>query len=688
MPVRAENIRNIALVGHAGCGTTSLTEAMAVATGARGRAGRIEDGSTLMDTDPEEIARGTSLSLGVADLDWTPDSGERHLLTLLDAPGTPDFAGAMDAALAVADVALIVVSAVDGVQPGTVAAWRRAAELDLPVMAVVTKEDKARAHFTDVLAQLRDLVNGSGVAVLPLEMPLGEEENLHGIADILTETGVVYDSQGHHTEPIPDDLASAEHLLHEEVAEEIVSHDDEQLERYLDGDEPGATELERTLRAEVLARQAMPLLVTSAYENVGIEELLNYLCELAPGPLDRPARILVGVTADGDASDAVLTDLPADPDGELVLQVFRTLTDPYVGLVSYLKVLSGTLGTSANLSNATTGETERLHAPFRLRGTEHLPTNGAVAGQIVGAAKLTGSPTGSLLVSKPAPVRPYLPSPRAAGYGVALVPETPSDEEKLSAALARLILADPTLEVEQTAGQTVLRGLGDQHVAVALERMARLLGVHVSTEPVAVGYTETIATSVEAEGRLKKQSGGHGQFAVVQLRVSPMPRGGGVEFVDSVVGGSVPRQFIPAVERGVHDAMVQGGPAGHRVVDLRVELLEGKAHSVDSSEMAFRTAGALGVKAALESAGTIVLEPMTSLQVRVPLESQGEVLGDIASRRGQVMGTAMSEDGSDVIVTARVPQRSLDRYLMDLRAMTHGRGEVTAQPDGFDEAHG
>lgn len=693
MPVRnldPASIRNVAVAGHSGSGGTTLVEAMLVAAGARTRAGRVEDGTTVCDHDPEEIARGVTLTLAVADLEWTPQGGEQTHLTLLDTPGSPDFAGSLDAALAVADVLLLTVSAVDGVQPGTIATWRRAAELDLPVIAVVTKEHKHRASFHRCVDELRSLV-GDRVAVLPLELPLGEEEAFHGVADVLANTAWVYDADGPHphTEPMPADVADEEASAHEELAEEIVSHDDAQLERYLDGDEPTAAELRTTLRAEILARRAVPVLIASGVTGVGVEEVLDFLCELGPSPATRPARVVVG-SGDVDEGGAVVETVEADPDGEVVLQVFRTLTDPYVGQISYLRVLSGRLDGAAQLVNATTGSAERVHLPFRLLGAEHLPTEGAVAGQIVGVAKLSGSPTGSLLLPATSPltrahVRPLLPRPRTPGYGVALVAERSSDEEKLPGALARLVQADPSLVVEQVGSQTVLRGLGDQHVAVAVERMARLLGVVVTTEPVAVAYGETIARTTTAEGRLKKQSGGHGQFAVVQLTVSPLPRGSGLEFVDSVVGGAVPRQFIPAVERGVRDAMGHGGPRGHRVVDLRVELTDGRAHAVDSSEMAFRTAGSLGVRAALEEAGTVLLEPMVALTVRVPMDAQGDVLGDLATRRGQVTGTSMSEDSTEAVVTARVPAGEVERYLMDLRALTHGLGSMEHVPDGYEE---
>lgn len=685
-PVRPARIRNVALVGHAGAGTTTLAEAMLVAAGVKNRLGRVEDGSTVCDSDPEEIARGGSVSLAVADLEWTPPGGERHRITLLDAPGSPDFAGMADAALSVADVVLLCVSAVDGVQPGTRAMWRRAAELELPVIAVVTKEEVRRADFHTVMEELTALAEASGLVAVPLELPVGEAEKLAGLTDVLSNDGMVHDAEGHPSGHVPSDVGYEQEALHEQIAEEIVSHDDVQLARYLDGDVPDAQQLGATLRRAVVTREAMPILLTAATEGVGIEELLTYLCALAPSPVDRPARIILGEGSVADGG-AVVQEIPADPDGELVLQVFRTLTDPYVGVISYVRVLSGTLEGTESLINSVTGASERVHAPFGIVGMKHVPTTAAVAGDIVGFAKLSDSPTGSLLAAQRVRARPLLPEPREAGYSVSLVPERPSDEERLPGALARLVAADPTLQVEHVAGQTVLRGLGDQHLAVAVERMARLLGVRVSTEPVAVSCSETIARRVEATGRLKKQSGGHGQFAVVRLRVSPLPRGAGLEFVDSVVGGSVPRQFIPAVERGVRDAMEHGGPLGHPVVDLRVELTEGKAHSVDSSEMAFRTAGALGLKAALEEAGTVLLEPISALTVRAPLDAQGDVMGDIAQRRGQVTGTSMSQDGTEIIVTARVPQSELGRYLMDLRALTRGMGEMSTRPAGFEEVH-
>lgn len=677
------SVRNVALVGHGGSGKTTLAEALLLRTGAVPRAGRVEDGSTVCDHEPEEVARGSSVALGVADLDWTCSQGCAHRVTLLDTPGAPDFAGAVDAALSVADLAVVVVSAVDGVQSGTEAAWRRCDEAGIPRLVVVSQEDRARADFHRVLDQVRDLARRTGhdpAGVVPLELPLGEEQALHGVADVLSDRGLDYGPDGRHRDcDLPADVADEEHRLHDEVTEEIVSHDDEQLERYLSGDEPGAVDLERTLAREVLTGGAVPVLVVSATTGVGIDRLADLVCEIGPAPADRPAHLRVGPAGD----DAAAADLPADPDGETVLHVFRTVADPFVGQVSVFKVLSGTVRAGDRLVSSATGTEERVHGLFRLRGREHLPVEAVPAGSIAAVAKLAGAPTGALLASSAQPVRPAALPARAPVLAVALVPVSQADDDKLSAALTRLAAEDATLHVDRTAHQTVLRGLGDAHLSVAVDRLARVFGVHVTTEPVRIAYRETIAGEAEAEGRLKKQSGGHGQFAVVQLRLRPLPPGSGFAFVDSVVGGSVPRSYLPAVERGAAEALAAGGPLGHPVVDVQVEVYDGKAHAVDSSDMAFRTATAAGVRAALASVGTVLLEPVLHVTVVVPPAVQGDVLGDLSGRRGRITATATTDDGR-VRIEAQVPEAELARYALDLRSLSGGHGELRFAPGTYE----
>lgn len=670
--------RNVALVGHSGSGKTTLAEAFLHRAGAIPRAGSVAEGTTVCDHEPEEVARGISVGLGVAHLDWRAPDGTTYQVTLLDTPGSPDFAGCVDAALAVADLAVVVVSAVDGVQAGTLEVWRRCDEAGIPRLVVVSQEDRARASFRTVLGALRETLDAPFV---PLELPLGEEQSLHGVADVLTERAREYDGDGKgHEDDVPADVRDEEHALHDEVVEEIVTHDDDQLEAYLAGDEPGAADLERTLAHEVLTSEAVPVLLASAVTGVGVDRVLDLVCELGPSPADRPAVV---VLPDGSGADAATSEVVADPAGDALLHVFRTVVDPFVGQVSVFKVLSGTVATGDRLVSTTTGAEDRVHALFRLRGREHVAVERVVAGDVAAVAKLSAAATGTLLAGRRTPVAaPDLPA-RPPVYALALRPVSQSDDDKLSAALARLRVEDPTLHVDLNGSQAVLGGLGDTHLAVAVERLERSFGVRVTTEPVQVAYRETITRAVEVEGRVKKQSGGHGQFAVVQLRVSPLPRGEGFAFVSSVVGGSVPRQYLPAVERGAREAMEHGGPHGYPVVDLRVEVLDGKAHSVDSSDMAFRTAGGLGVREALAAAGTVVLEPVSAVSVTVPPDAQGDVMGDLSARRGHITATDSLPDGR-VRVDALVPEAELTRYVLDLRSLTGGRGSFTAVPDRYE----
>jgi len=670
-------IRNVALVGHSGAGKTTLAEALLHRAGVVARLGRVEEGSTVCDTEPEEIKRGISLSPALAPFPWRASDGHDYTINLIDTPGYADFAGGVDAALSVADLALVVVSAVDGVEVGTEIVWRQCAELGIPRVIVLTKEDKPRADFHRVLDQMRETF---GAGLVPLELPIGEEEVFRGVADILSDEGFEYAVDGtHHQATLPDDVAEEEQRLHDEVAEEIVSGDDEQLERYLSGEVPSAAELETALVHEVRDCAEFPVLVASALTGVGVDRLADYLCELTPSPADRPTTVHVG-EPDGPESEVV-----ADPQGDPLLYVFRTVADPFVGQVSLFKVLSGTVANEDRLVNAVTGTEERLHGLFRLRGKEHLPVDRLVAGDLGAIAKLAGSPTGSTLAKRGMTVHVTGPAPRPTPYALALKPLTQADDDKLSSALQRLVGEDPSLVIDRAAdsGQTILRGTGDTHIAVALERLARKFGVNVVTEDVQIAYRETITKTAEAEGKLKKQSGGHGQYAVCQLRVSPAGRGEGSAFVDSIVGGAIPRNYIPAVEKGVFEAMSSGGVHGFPVVDVKVECYDGKYHPVDSSEMAFRTAASMGLREAMAKAGPVVLEPVSLITVQVPSTLQGDVMGDLSSRRGRIAGTTALPDGSSEI-QAMVPEAEVQRYVLDLRSLTGGRGTFTAVHDHYD----
>jgi elongation factor G len=662
-------VRNVALVGHGGAGKTTLTEALLHHAGGINRMGRVEDGTTVSDFEPEEVKRGLSLSLSLAVVELG-----QHKLNLLDTPGYADFVGDAAAALRVADLAVFVVSAIEGVEVQTEVLWRMAADLGLPRMVFINKLDRERASFERTLESLRSSL-GAGVA--PLELPIGEEAAFRGIADLLTDTAFLYDGGSRSTGEIPDDMADAEATVHDALVEGIVVADDDLLERYLEGEVPSVEELERCLAHGVAEGSVFPVVCGSATTGIGIDRLADLICEIGPSPADRPP---VPVQA-GDE----LVEVACDPDGDCLAFVFDTVADPYVGHVSLFKVLSGTLRPDDHLVNSRTGNDERLHNLFTLRGKEHLDVKEVPAGDIAAVAKLTTTATGDTLAPRSTPVVVEPLSPPEPVLSTAIKPRSQADEDKLAGALHRLVEEDPALRVrrDDETHQTLLSGLGETHLAVSLERLARKFGVDVDTEPVRVPFRETITAEADAEGKYKKQSGGHGQFGVAHIRVEPLDRGAGFEFVDRIVGGAIPRQFIPAVEKGVAEAMAAGGVHGYPVVDVRVTCDDGKYHAVDSSEMSFKMAGSLGFKEALGKAAPVLLEPVSLLEVEVPEQLQGDVMGDLNARRGRVQGTEAVGGGFQRI-TALVPTSELLRYAIDLRSLTGGRGRFTATHDHYD----
>jgi elongation factor G len=664
-----QQIRNVALIGHSGVGKTTLAEAMLHRAGVINRPGSIEQGTTALDREPEEIQRKSTVSTGIASFGWTTAAGQSHWINLLDTPGNLDFECELDAALSVADLAVIVVSATEGIEAGTHEAWGKCAALGLPRMVFVSREDKHRANFERVVADLASTF-GSGFATI--ELPLGEEADFHGVADVLSEQAHEYESDGrHHVEPLPGDIVDHEHEVHERIVEEIVSGDDAQLERYLDGEVPTLLDLEHTLAAEVLACSEFPVLVGSGTTGVGVDRLIEYICELGPAPDARPRIVQAGDQ---------MVEIGCDASGDPLAFVFKTLSDQYVGQVSIFKVLSGTLRPDIVLRDVRTSVDERLHTLLRLCGSEQTPASSLVAGDIGAVTKLAAASTGTTLAPAAQPVV-VPPSPmQPAHLAIALVPVTQSDDDKLSEALHRLVLEDPSLTIDYDAlsRRTVLRGIGDAHLAVAVSRLERKFGVRVATEPVRIEYRRTISRQAEVEGRVKKQSGGHGQFAVVNLRVLPLERGQGFEFVDAIVGGAIPKNYVAAVRQGIDEAMATGGQLAIPIVDVKVECIDGKTHSVDSSEMAFRTAAAIGFAQAIDSAGPVLLEPVSTLRLRIPSEAQGDVLGDLSARRGRIVSSHAGEDGIHQI-EAEVPTVELQRYPTELKAMTAGRGRLTIE---------
>ncbi len=682
MPHDPTAIRNVALVGHHGAGKTTLAEALLAATGAIARRGSVEKGSTVMDFEPEEASRQLSISTSLA-----PFTVNGVKVNLLDTPGYADFAGEMVTALANVDLAVLVVSATDGVQAQTHDAWRAAARLGVPRVIVINKLDRERADFDRTLGEIRDAF-GAGVA--PVELPIGHETDFHGVIDLLGDTATHYDTPAAgapvdgtvppagHEGPIPDDLVDQEHTVHEQLVEGIVVGDDDLMERYLNGETLDYAELEKSLAGGVASASVFPVLCCSAASGVGVDRLARLVEELCPSPQSRPPVLATAGTE--------TVEIPSDPAGQTVLTVTKTYNDSHTGKMSLCKVLSGTLQPDAVLVNTRSREEERLHALQSIAGHATAPATSVAAGDFVAVPRLNGTRTGDTLAPKGQPIAvppPELPVP---ALQVAVKPATRADDDKLMSALQRLCDEDPSLTVtrDDETHQTILGVNGEVHLAVALERLDRKCNVHVEREDLRIPYRETITKPAQAEGKHKKQSGGHGQFGVAHLRLEPLPRGEGFAFRDEVVGGAIPRQYIPAVEKGVIETFSQGGVFGYPVVDIAVTVDDGKAHSVDSNEVSFKMAAALAVKAAMAEAGPIVLEPISRLEVTIPDECQGDVMGDLSSRRARIVGTDQADTAGHQTVTATVPTAEITRYAVDLRALTGGRGSFTAVHDHYD----
>jgi len=659
-------IRNVVLIGHGGTGKTTLTESLLLLTGVIARKGRVEDGTTVSDFEPEEVKRHISVSMAIAPITW-----DDHKVNLVDTPGFVDFIGEVELALDVADLAVVVVSAVEGVEVQTEAVWRLAADRGVPRIVFVNKLDRERADYARALEGLRQTF-GAGIA--SLQLPVGAEADFHGLVDLLADEAISYSGGKSATGSVPADLVERAGGLRDNLVEGIVVADDGLMERYLEGDIPAPAELARALAVGVSAGTVFPVVCGSALQGVGLDRLLDLVCAIPP-------QRRVHARA-GDQSIEVPDDAAAQP----LARVFKTIVDPFVGRISLLQIVSGTLRPDVVLVNARTRSDERLHVLEQMRGKEAAPVSEAVAGDIVAIPKLAETRTGDTLAPKSSPVTVEFGSVTPPAFSIAVKPRTAGDEDRMMTGLHRLQEEDPSFAVrrDDETHQTVLSGMGETHLQVICERLHRKFSVDLETEDLRIPYREAISKTAEAEGRHKKQSGGHGQFGVVHLRIEPLERGSGFEFVDKIVGGAIPRQFIPAVEKGVRRAMNQGGIFGYPVVDTRVICDDGKFHTVDSSEASFEMAGALGFALAFEQAGPVVLEPIDRVEVYCPARYQGDVLGDLNSRRGRVLSSASDADGAQTIV-ALCPASELGHYAADLRSLTGGRGRFSVTFDHYAE---
>jgi len=664
-----DRIRNVAVVGHGGSGKTTLVESLLHAVGATTRLGKVDDATSILDTDPEEQKRRITINLAIAS--FAHDGAK---INLLDSPGFLDFAGDQHAALRVADAALVLVDASAGVQVGTQLVWDELEKDKTPRVVVIGRLDRENADFDQVLEQLREAY---GIRVVPLHVPIGEHQNISATIDLLH--GQVLKGPKDPIGEIDADQSKAIGQYRQQLVEAIVETNEDLLTRYLDGKELAYDELRDALHAAVREGSVIPVVACSSSKNVGYTALLNTIREMLPSPAE--VGSVIGQNASGKE-----TARKVDPSEKFSAFVFKTLADPFVGKLSYVRVYSGTLRHNSQVFDATKGETERVGQIFFLRGKEQDAADEVGAGDICAIPKLTATSTNATLADKDAPIQ-YAPIEfPAPSFSVAIEPASKADLDKMSTALHKLIDEDPSLHVrrDDATHETILSASGESGVEVAVHRLKEKFGVQVEMRTPRVPYRESIRAKAQAQGRYKRQTGGHGQFGDTWIEIEPLAPGSGVVFETRIVGGSVPRNFWPAVEKGIREQAEKGVLAGYPLSDFKAVLYDGSFHQVDSSEMSFKIAGSLGLQNCVKEAQPYLLEPIMEVEVIVPDEQMGDVLGDLNTRRGRVLGMESAGAGHQRI-RAHVPQAEIFRYSTDLRSMTGGRGVFTAKLLGYEE---
>jgi elongation factor G len=669
---KVEALRNVALAGHGGAGKTYLTEALLYVSGGVERMGRPDEGTATTDFDPDETRRGMSINAALAPCEW-----REHKINLIDTPGYLDFVGEVEGALRVADAALIVVAGPSGVEVGTETAWGLAEDRKLPRLVFVNKMERENADFDRVLESLR---GAFGKAIVPLQVPIGAEDRFEGVVDVVHNVAFTGTGRDAKQGAVPGNLEARVQEYREQLMEVAAESDDDLITKYLDGEPLTDDELVRGLIASVKNGTAVPVLCGSASKGIGIQPLLDALIQYAPSPVEAPAAV-----GQNPQSKAEETRKASDAE-PLAALVFKTLSDPYVGKLTYFRVYSGVLKSDSHAWNATKEHDERIGQLFTVRGKKQEAAAEIGAGDIGAVAKLQVTGTSDTLTDRAKPIvlsRIEFPAPT---FSAAIVAKTKADEDKLGPALGRMTEEDPTFKFHRDVetGQTVISGMGEAHLDIVVDRLKRKFGVDVNVEELKIPYRETIQSSVKVQGRHKKQTGGRGQFGDCWVEFQPLPRGGGFEFQNAIVGGAIPRQYIPAVEKGIQEAMEQGVLAGFPTVDIKAICYDGSYHDVDSSEMAFKLAGALAFRTGAQKANPVLLEPMVNVEVTVPEQYMGDVVGDMNTKRGRILGME-SVGGNKRVVKATAPLSEMARYAIDLRSIARGRGSFTMEPSHYEE---
>lgn len=661
-------LRNVVLVSHGGAGKTSLSEAMLYNSGATTRLGRVDEGTTVSDFDPEEVRRKFSVNTSILPCEWN-----EHKLNVLDTPGYMDFLGEVKAAIRVADGAVVVVEAAAGVEVGTELDWSYLDEHRLPRLVFVNKMERENANWQQVLEQLRLKFDSTFV---PVQLPIGAQASFAGYVDLI-EMKAYLGTEGKPAD-VPAELADQAAELRQSMMETAAEADDELVMKYLEGQELTAEEIRRGLAAAARAGRIVPVLCGSALQNVGVKALMDAIVAYLPDPMMRP--VVAKNLATGQ--EETLEPGPAQP---LAALVFKTTADPFVGKLTYFRVYSGSIHSDSRAYNSGRGAEERIGQLYMIRGKEQIPVEEVRTGDIGAVAKLQVTNTGDTLGDRGHPlVLPGIEFPEPV-FSAAVFPKTKTDLDKMGPGLTRLTEEDPTLRVHRDpdTNETILSGMGESHIEIATRRLQAKFGVEITTDVPKIPYRETITKVASAQGRHKKQTGGRGQFGDVFVRFEPLPRGTGFEFVDEVFGGAVPKNFIPAVEKGLREALEKGVVAGYPTVDIRAALYDGSYHPVDSSEIAFKLAAHLAFEKGVAEAGPVLLEPVMDVTIIVPEQFMGDILGDLNTRRARVMG--MEQDRGKSVVTAQAPLAEMQRYATSLRAMTQGRGLFSMKFSHYEE---
>lgn len=668
----SKSLQSIAVIGHGGTGKTSLCEAITYVVGKSDRLGRVDDGSSSLDYEPEEQKRHISISSAVTFVEW-----EKRKITAIDTPGDSNFAHDIQNCLQNVDNALVVVDAVGGVEFQTEVVWEYTQDFKLPKLIMINRMDRERADFYKALDSIKKRL---GAKVTPIFLPIGNADNFSGIVDLLEMKALFFDAKGN-PKPgeIPDDLRDRCAEYRATMMEDIAECDEQLMDSYLNDGELSLEDIATGLKKGIASASLTPLICGSALKLIGITTLLNFIASYLPSPVERGA-ISGTVPATGNREDREPSE-----NAPFSARVFKTIADPYAGRLTLFRIYSGTLTSDTSVLNSTRKTNERIGNVFYLEGKVQKPAEILVAGDIAAVAKLKDTATGDTLCSEKAPIIFDKITPAHAIMSFAIEPKSRGDEEKIVSSIHRLMEEDPSLlfHRDPLTKEMILSGMGQVHIEVTVEKMKRKFGVEVNLKTPKVPYKETIKGKTNVQGKYKKQSGGRGQFGDAWLDIEPLPHGTGFQFADKIIGGVIPQQYRPAVEKGIVEAMQEGVLAGYPMVDIKVSLVDGSYHTVDSSEMAFKIAGSMGFKKGVMACQPTLLEPLVHINIEVPDEYMGDVIGDLNSRRGRVLG--VDTKGSHQIVKGIVPLAEILKYAPDLRSMTSGRGTFTFEHSHYEE---